>query len=78
MDDKAIKRSIHIKLKDMKQKTKYMIYNDYTLFIKEFESLDDCKHWAINHLDQSHETIIRTVKGLVRNDKNKFIKSYFK
>lgn len=53
----------------MKQKTKYMIYNDYTLFIKEFYSYDDCKHWSINHLDQSHEIIIRTVKGLIRNDK---------
>ena len=62
----------------MKQKTKYMIYNDYTLFIKEFYSYDDCKHWAINHLDQSHEIIIRTIKGLIRNDKNKFIKSLFK
>ena len=62
----------------MKQKTKYMIYNNGYLFIKELESLDDCKHWAINHLDQSHEIIIRTVKGLVRNEKNKFIKSLFK
>ena len=50
-------------------KSKYMIYSHETLFIKEFNSYDDCKHWAINHLDQSHEIIIRTVKGLVRNDK---------
>ena len=50
-------------------KSKYMIYNNETLFIKEFESLDDCKHWAINNLDQSHEIIIRIVKGLIRNNK---------
>ena len=53
----------------MKQKTKYMIYNNSYLFIKEFESFDDCKHWSINHLDQSHEIIIRTVNGLKINDK---------
>ena len=53
----------------MKQETKYMIYNNGYLFIKEFESLDDCKHWSINHLDQSNEIIIRTVNGLKINDK---------
>jgi len=50
-------------------KSKYMIYNNETLFIKEFYSYDDCKHWTINYLDQSHEIIIRIVKGLIRNDK---------
>ena len=53
----------------MKQKTKYMIYNNGYLFIKEFESFDDCKHWAINYLDSSNEIIIRTVNGLKMNDK---------
>jgi hypothetical protein len=53
----------------MKQKTKYIIISHGYLFIKEFESFDHCKHWAINHLDQSHEIIIRTVKGLNINDK---------
>jgi len=53
----------------MKFKIKFMIYNNGYLFIKEFESLDDCKHWAINHLDQSNEIIIRTVNGLKINDK---------
>ena len=53
----------------MKQKTKYMIYNNSYLFIKEFESLDNCKHWAINHLDQSNEIIIRIVNALkINND----------
>ena len=51
----------------MKQKTKYMIYNNGYIFIKEFESFDDCKHWAINYLDQSNEIIIRTVSGLMIN-----------
>ena len=62
----------------IKHKSKYMIYNNDTLTIKEFECFDDCKDWSINHLDQSHEIIIRTVKGLVRNVKNKFIRSLFK
>ena len=46
-------------------KTKYMIYNNGYLFIKKFECFDDCKHWAINYLDQSHEIIIRTI-GIVK------------
>jgi len=50
-------------------KKKYMIYNNCYLFIKEFESFDDCKHWAINHLDQSNEIIIRIVNALKVNDK---------
>jgi len=57
----------------MKQKTnnklKYMIYNNGYIFIKEFESLDNCKHWSINHLNQSNEIIIRMVYGLNVNNK---------
>lgn len=53
----------------IKRKSEYMIYSHDTLFIKEFYSYDDCKHWAINHLDQSHEIIIRIIKGLIRKDK---------
>tara|TARA_R110000764_G_C10801899_1_gene359085 strand:- start:198 stop:377 length:180 start_codon:yes stop_codon:yes gene_type:complete len=56
-------------MEQTKIKTKYMIYSHETLFIKEFNSYDDCKHWAINHLDQSNEIIIRTVNGLKVNDK---------
>ena len=57
----------------MKQETnnklKYMIYNNGYIFIKEFESLDNCKHWSINHLNQSNEIIIRMVYGLNVNNK---------
>ncbi len=49
---------------NIKRKSKYMIYNHGYIFIKEFESLDNCKHWAINHLDQSNEIIIRIVNYL--------------
>ena len=52
----------------MKQKTKYMIYNHGYLFIKKFECFDDCKHWAINHLDSSNEIIIRVIGALKIND----------
>lgn len=54
---------------NIKRKSKYMIYSDETLIIKEFNCIDECKHWTINHLDQSHEIIIRIIKGLVRKDK---------
>ena len=56
-------------MEQTKIKTKYMIYSHEILFIKEFNSYDDCKHWAINHLDQSNEIIIKTVNGLKINDK---------
>jgi len=56
-------------MEQTKIKTKYMIYNHGYIFIKEFESLDNCKHWAINHLDQRNEIIIRMVYGLNVNNK---------
>lgn len=55
--------------RETENKTKYMICNHGYIFIKDFESLDDCKHWAINHLDQSNEIIIRIVNGLNVNNK---------
>jgi len=54
---------------EINNKLKYMIYNHGYIFIKEFECFDDCKHWAINHLDQSHEIIIRTIGAVkINND----------
>ena len=54
---------------EINNKLKYMIYNHGYIFIKEFECFDDCKHWAINHLDQRNEIIIRMVYGLNVNNK---------
>ena len=48
----------------LKSKLKYMIYNDDTLTIKEFDCLDDAKHFAINYCDHSHEILVRQVDWL--------------
>jgi len=45
-------------------KSKYMIYNNDTLTIKEFDCLDDAKHFSINYCDHSHEIIVRQVDWL--------------
>ena len=45
----------------IKHKSKYMIYNNDTLTIKEFECLDDAKHFAINYCDHSHEILVRPI-----------------
>ena len=49
---------------EINNKSKYMIYNNDTLTIKEFECLDDAKHFAINYCDHSHEIIVRQVDWL--------------
>ena len=45
-------------------KSKYMIYNNHTLTIKEFECLDNAKHFAINYCDHSNEIIVKQVDWL--------------
>tara|TARA_R110000822_G_scaffold101527_1_gene227674 strand:- start:2 stop:205 length:204 start_codon:yes stop_codon:yes gene_type:complete len=57
----------------MKQETNnksmFMIYNYDMILIKEFNSLDDAKHHAINICDHSKEILIKKVDQEIIKDK---------
>tara|TARA_R110000772_G_scaffold6610_1_gene23165 strand:+ start:549 stop:758 length:210 start_codon:yes stop_codon:yes gene_type:complete len=58
----------------MKQETNnksmFMIYKNNHLIIKEFECLDDARHFVINYYDQSHEIIVRQIDWVSLRLKN--------
>lgn len=50
-------------------KSKYMIYNNDTLTIKDFECIKDAKEYAVNYCDHSQEIIVRKIGFMNMNIK---------